>query len=125
MKKGSHNEGVVYHAGFPNAAEDQRAGGLSLDALVVRHRVSTFFWKLEESIDEFGWQASSIVVVDRSLAPHEGDTIVAVLDESFVVRRFHLKNGVPILLKPDRTEDVSDEQILWGVITYVVHGVRR
>ena len=125
MKKGSQDEGVVYHAGFPNAAEDQRAGGLSLDALVVQHRASTFFWKIEEAIAELGWVAGSIVVVDRALVPHEGDSVVVVLDAVFVVRRYHSKEGGPVLLKLDGTEETGTEHILWGVITYVLQGLRH
>lgn len=125
MKKRSQDEGVVYHAGFPNAAEDQRAGGLSLDALVVQHRASTFFWKLEAAIVERGWSAGSIVVVDRALMPHEGDSVVVVVDNAFTVRQYHTSDAGPTLLKPDGSVETSDGLILWGVVTYIVQGMRH
>lgn len=125
MKKGSQSEGVVYHAGFPNAAEDQRVGGLSLDALVVQHRASTFFWKLDESIGELGWGIGSIVVVDRALSPREGDKVVVVLDEEFKIRVFHKVGSISTLLQLDGTPETGTEHVLWGVITYVVQGVRH
>lgn len=125
MKKGNQDGGVVYHAGFPNAAEDQQAGGLSLDALVVQHRASTFFWKLDEPIDELGWVSGTIIVVDRALSPHEGARVVVVVDAVFVVRIFHMQGVLPSLLKPDRTEETSDECVLWGVITYVLQGMKH
>ena len=53
MSKGSIDDGVVFHAGFPNAAEDERFGSLSLDTLVVKHRASTFFWRLEVEVPEY------------------------------------------------------------------------
>lgn len=111
MSKGHIGDAVVYHAGFPNAAEDQAEGGLSLDALVVQHRASTYFWRLEHTIDETGWPTGSIVVVDRAVAPRTGDHVVAVLDDAFAVRRFRA--------------DMPAATVIWGVVTYVLQDVRH
>ena len=67
MKKGSSADGLVFHAGFPNAGEDQAEQRLSLDAVVFRHRLSTYLWQLEEDMPELGWRAGSTVVVNRAL----------------------------------------------------------
>lgn len=125
MKKGSLQDGLVYHAGFPNAAEDQRIAALSLDSLVVQHRASTFYWRLEEAIEELHWPAGTIVVVDRALAPHHNDRVVAVVDESFVVRLYEKReSGGPRLLKPDGSHEDGASITLWGVVTYIVQGMR-
>lgn len=123
MNKGNQEDGVVYHAGFPNAAEDQRAGSLSLDALVIQHRASTFFWELESDITDLHWQAGSVVVVDRALSPRHGDTVVAIVDETFVVRVYHLKNKQPYLRAPDGSIE-NDIVTIWGIVTYIVQGMR-
>lgn len=125
MKKGSVGDGLVYHAGFPNAAEDQRIAALSLDSLVVQHRASTFFWRLEETISELHWLAGTIVVVDRALAPRHGDMVVAVIDEEFVVRSYQLRGTAPRLMRPDGSVEDGATIALWGVITYVVQEMRR
>lgn len=111
MTKGSIDEGVVYHAGFPNAAEDQSGGGLSLDALVVRRRASTFFWRLEAALPEFGWTAGTLLVVDRALTPRSGDVTIVVADGAFELMRH-------------RSKGLTTEYSLWGVVTYAVEQVR-
>lgn len=117
MKKGSISDGVVYHAGFPNAGEDQRFDSLSLDSLVFRHRASTYLWRLDGvGIPELGWHGGTIVVTDRALAPHERDLVVAVADNEFVVRRWH--HGQMTQL--DGRPEAATELALWGVITHTL-----
>jgi DNA polymerase V len=120
MRKGSVNDGLVFHAGFPNAGEDRIEQGLSLDALAFRHRASTYLWQLEDDIPELGWQAHSIVVVDRALEPQQNDLVVAVANEEFVVRKMHKRRLYDMLGRPEEAENVS----IWGVITYVLQGYR-
>ncbi len=115
MKKGTIEDGLVYHAGFPNAGEDQHGRALSIDALVVKHRASTYFWRLESDVPELHWQSGTIVVVDRALPVKEGRIIVAIVDEVFVICRYR-KEGFQLL---DGSR-VSDDTRLWGVVTYVV-----
>ena len=120
MKKGSTEDGVVFHAWFPNAGEDQAGGGMSLDAQVFRHRLSTYLWRLEQSIPEMGWLAGSVVVVDRALSPRQNDLVVAVADEDFVVRNLHHKRLYDLTGKPEEAEQVA----IWGVITHVLQEYR-
>lgn len=116
MSKGSADDGVVFHAGFPNAAEDEKFGSLSLDALAVRHRASTFFWKLDVEIEQLRWPKGSVLVVDRALDPKEGSIVVTVSDDDFYVCRFH-KNGFV------RFDGERIDGTLWGVVTYCVQKV--
>lgn len=120
MKKGSTEDGVVFHAGFPNAGEDQAGGGMSLDAHVFRHRLSTYLWRLEQTIPEMGWQEGSVVVVDRALSPRQNDLLVAVVDEEFVVRKLHQKKLYDLAGTLEQAEDV----VIWGVITHVLQEYR-
>ena len=120
MKKGSLEDGVVFHAGFPNAGEDQATESMSLDALVFRHRLSTFLWQLGQAIPEMGWQEGSVVVVDRALSPRQNDFVVAVVDEDFVVRKFHQKRLYDLTGRIEKSETVT----VWGVITHVLQEYR-
>ena len=120
MKKGSIDDGVVFHAGFPNAGEDQAYHAMSLDALVFRHRASTFLWRLEEAVPELGWQAGSIVVVDRALEPRQNDLVVAVVSDDFVIRKLHQRRLYSISGALDETETIA----VWGVITHALLGYR-
>lgn len=113
MNKGSVDDGVVFHAGFPNAAEDEKFGSLSLDRLVVRHRASTFFWRLETDVPELLWPSGSVLVVDRALNLSEGKLAVVVVEDTFLLCRFH-KTGFRRL-----SGEPVDGQ-LWGIVTYCV-----
>ena len=117
MKKGTVNDGLVYHAGFPNAAEDQRFDAMSLDQMVIRHRASTYLWRLDAAgVPELGWQGGSIVVVDRALSPRTNDLVVAVVDEDFVVRKYHPSR----LIRPDGSTETSEQLSIWGVVTHAL-----
>lgn len=116
MNKGSVEDGVVFHAGFPNAAEDQKFGSLSLDQLLVRHRPSTYFWVIENDVVELGWLKGDIAVVDRALSLGEGKIGVIVFDNEFILGRLHQKR----LERLDGLA-IKGEASLWGVVTYVIH----
>lgn len=118
-------DGIVFHAGFPNASEDADSLALSLDTLVVRHKASTFFWRLDSAgVPELGWEQGDIAVVDRSLIPKNQDWIVAVLHDEFVLRRL-VKVGPQVhFMKPNGENELS-QVIVWGVMTYIVHRLGR
>lgn len=121
MDKGSIGEGLVFHAGFPNAGEDG-LGSLSIDGLVVKRPASTFLWRLEApGIPELHWRTGDIVVVDRSLQPRNQDLVVAVVDSDFVVRRL---NGQS-LFRPDGQPESAEGVVLWGVVTHVIQAFRQ
>jgi DNA polymerase V len=120
MKKGNVDDGVVFHAGFPNAGEDQAHTTLSIDEIVFRHHASTFLWRLEQPIAEMGWQPGSLVVVDRALSPRQNDLVVAIVDEDFVVRKYHQKQLYS--LRGDL--EGSQSTVLWGIITHVLQEYR-
>lgn len=119
MTKGAISDGVVYHAGFPNAGEDQHLAGLSLDKLIIQHRASTFFWRLEEDIAEMGWHTDALLVVDRALPLRKNGIAVVIVDEAFMICR--VKNGtfMTIANKP-----LKGEVRFWGMVTYAIQEVR-
>lgn len=122
MKKGSVNDGLVYHAGFPNAGEDQRFDSLSLDQLVFKRRASTYLWRLDSrGLPELGWRPNAIVVCDRALQPRQQDVVVVVADNEFMVRRWQAGRPMPI---DGRSED-AQEIAFWGVVTHVLMEYRR
>ncbi len=119
MTKGSKSDGVVFHAGFPNAGEDHRFGSLSLDDLVVKHRSSTFFWRLEDGVEVMAWPVGSIVVVDRSLVPKQGSVVVLVLEGDFLLGKYH-QNKLWTLQGEAIESEVAQ---VWGVVTHVLQEV--
>ncbi len=120
MTKGSPSDGVVYHAGFPNSGEDQPGLGLSLDKLVVKHSASTYFWRLQTGVEAMGWAAGTILTVDRSLLPRQGDVVVAVVDENFKLCRVS-----PQGFRAFDGDFASNSSVaVWGVVTYALQELR-
>ena len=93
-------------------------GSLSLDALVVKHRASTYFWRLEHEVKELSWPAQTIVVVDRALEPSRARIAVVVCDDEFVLAR--MREGGFWSLEGERLLPQSQ---LWGVVSYVIQEV--
>jgi DNA polymerase V len=75
-------------AGFPSPAADHTEGNLDLVRLVVRHPAATFFMRVSgSSMTGAGIGDGDLLVVDRSLTPHEDDIVVAVIDGGFTCKR--------------------------------------
>jgi len=98
---------VGLHAGFPNAATTSGQGALSLDRLLIRSPSSTYFFRVRGH----HWQGEGIydgdiAIVDRSITPSEGSTVVWWTDvgELRIARWHH-----------------NMQQNTWGTITATIH----
>lgn len=120
MKKGRTDEGLVYHAGFPNAGEEASAKSLSLDALVVRHRASTYFWRLDQAVEQLHWPQGATLVVDRARPVRVGSIVVAVSEgEGFCLCRRRQSS----LERLDGAA-VTAVASVWGVVTHILYEVQ-
>lgn len=118
-------------AGFPNPADDARGLPLDLNELVVRHPVATFYLRVEgDSMTAAGIEPGDIVVVDKSLTPRSGDIVVAAVDGDFTLKQLKRNGQLAWLVaanpayKPIALHEALDAQ-LWGVVTFVLHQIRR
>ena len=117
-------------AGFPSPAADSVQQGLDLNQLVIEHPSATFFVRvIGYSMKDIGIYSGDILVVDRSLEPHNNDVVVAIIDGSFTVKRIHIANGKVELIAENsdyKKISVSDgmEPQVWGVVTHVIHKCR-
>ena len=113
--------------GFPSPAGDHLEKALSLEELIVRRPTSTFYVRAEgDAMKASGIFDGDILVVDRSLNPHNGAILIVSLDEEVIIRRF-VKKGKRIFLV---TGDVryapipineGTEWMVWGVATHLIH----
>lgn len=115
-------------AGFPSPAEEIREN-LDLIKLLVRHRASTFFFRVSGvSMIDSGMDEGDIIIVDRAVEPYNNCRAVCFIDGEYTVKRVEIcKNLVrlmpanehntsykPIDIKPD------DNFVVWGVVTWVI-----
>ena len=114
-------------AGFPSPADDHIEKNINLNQHLVRNPAATFFVRAAgNSMINAGIYEGDILVVDRSLEPHSGKIIIAVLNGELTVKRFH-KKGNQITLYPENSEyapipiTAETDFMVWGIVTSVVH----
>jgi len=127
----SYNPNAL-HAGFPSPAQNYMNGTIDLNRVLVRHRETTFFARVDgDSMKEAGIGNGDIVVIDKSLDAKDGDIVVAHLDGEFVLRSLQIdkKQKCAWLLpadsksKPTKITDGND-LVIWGVVTYTIKKTR-
>lgn len=116
-------------AGFPSPADDFKQQRLSLDQVLVKNKLSTFFARVSgQSMVGAGLDDNDLLVIDRSLEPEHNKIAVCFLDGEFTVKRLKVdKEGV--WLQPENpdypiikiTED--NNFIIWGIVTNVIKKV--
>ena len=114
-------------AGFPSPADDHLEDTLDLNTHLIHHQEATFFVKAQgDSMIGAGIHQGDILIVDKSLTPKSGKIVIAVVDGEFTVKHLHKYKG-NITLKAEIPEfkDIkirgTDELIIWGVVTSVIH----
>lgn len=116
-------------AGFPSPAQDYFDGRLDLNAHLIHDITSTYLVRVSgDSMQGAGISDGDELVVDRSLAPVDGNVVVAVLDGELTVKRLRLIGGVVRLAAenpdyPDIEIPELAELTIWGVVTRCLHHV--
>lgn len=116
-------------AGFPSPATDFEGSTLSMDKMLVKNPLATFYAKADgNSMMGAGIDDGDIMVIDRSLEPRDGKIAVCFIDGEFTVKRIKInKDGLYLMpenkaFQPIKvTED--NKVIVWGIVTYVVKEV--
>lgn len=117
-------------AGFPSPANDYIEANLDFNELLVNEAATTFVVRAEgESMLGAGIFPGDFLVVDRSLVARCEDIVIAALDGDFTVKRLKQKKGRFVLVPenpayPVIAVDESSELVIWGVVTFVLHGLR-
>ena len=113
MTDEGNSSGVSVHAGFPNPATDASLGGLDLNKLLVRHGVSTYFFRIEgEQWQDAGVFDGDVAIVDRALSPQSTDVVLWWNDPK---GEFSVSNY----------KKMAREATVWGVITSTIHQFRK
>ena len=102
------------------------AGDAEAQAKLAKIKVKSaqFTWEIkDEKID------GDLAVVDKELQAKDGDFVIAFVDGEFTIKEFRKDpTGDFGWLVPWNSQypkirvDASNEFIIWGVVTYVIHG---
>ena len=114
-------------AGFPSPAEDLHER-LDLIRLLVRHRASTFFFKVDGvSMVDAGMDEGDIIIVDRSVDPYNNCKAVCYIDGEYTVKRVEIGTDHARLMPANNNStykpiEVTPENdfLIWGVVTWVI-----
>ena len=114
-------------AGFPSPADDYIDIGIDLNEQLIQHPTSTFLLRVSgNSMTGAGIHNDDLLVVDRSLNPHPGHIVIAVLDGAFTLKRLVLKDGT-LYLQAENPHYPSidlrqyDNVQIWGVAVHSIH----
>lgn len=122
-------------AGFTSPADDHVDRTLDLNAHCVQNPASTYLAEIEgDSLVDLGIFPGDIAVVDRSVEPDDGDVVVAALNGELVAKvlRVRGRNGsrrVWLVAANEAYPPIEvlegHDLVIWGVVTNVIHRLRR
>lgn len=119
-------------AGFPSPAADYVEASIDLNLELVPHPSSTFFLRVQgDALAAAGVRHGDLLVVDRSVAPRAGSTVVVAHDGQLLLRRLEGRSPrwrlvaddpgvVPLALSGD-----DPHLLIWGVVIHAVHHLHR
>lgn len=119
--------GMSVSAGFPSPADDFIDTKLDLNDYLVQHPAATFFVRVSgNSMIKAGIFSEDILIVDRSLDPHNGSIVIAALNGELTVKRLKIDKKRIYLMPANPNyksiEVTEDEDFrVWGVVTSVIH----
>lgn len=130
----SKQSGAVYldtgiSAGFPSPAEDFKEERLSLDNILVKNKLATFYARVSgQSMVDAGLDDNDLLVIDRSLEPAHNKIAVCFLDGEFTVKRLRVeKDGVWLQPENENYEPIKiteeNDFVIWGIVTNVIKKV--
>lgn len=130
----SNQSGAVYldtgiSAGFPSPAEDFKEERLSLDNILVKNKLATFYARVSgQSMVGAGLDDNDLLVIDRSLEPAHNKIAVCFLDSEFTVKRLRVeKDGVWLQPENENYEPIKiteeNDFVIWGIVTNVIKKV--
>jgi len=130
----SQDSGTIYFdtgisAGFPSPAEDFKQERLSLDGILVKNKLSTFYARVSgQSMVDAGLDDNDLLVIDRSLEPAHNKIAVCFLDGEFTVKRLKVDKD-EVWLQPENPDypiiKITEENdfVIWGIVTNVIKKV--
>ncbi|RYY38610.1 MAG: LexA family transcriptional regulator [Chitinophagaceae bacterium] len=101
---------------------------IDLNEQLIRNKASTYYLRVHsDAMSGAGIRKGDVLIVDRALQAESGKVIIASVNGELLIRRLELQNHKARLvpasnLSPIAVEHFS-EQMVWGVVTYVIHSM--
>lgn len=118
-------------AGFPSPADDYLDAPIDLSRTLIQNAPATFIMTVAgNSAVDVGIFDGSLITVDRSLVPRDGDAVVVDVNGERSIKIFRLSGGRSSLAYgnrsyPDYDPGPDAEIDIFGVVTNAVRRFRR
>ena len=117
-------------AGFPSPAENYVEEKLNLNSYLIKNKESSFFVRVSgDSMINVGIFDNDILIVDRSLDPKRQSIVIVSIDGELVIKKLVKDQSKNYYLKSENSNypniklNSNRDTIIWGVVTYVIHGL--
>ncbi len=116
-------------AGFPSPAQGEYADTIDLNRALITNPAATFCARvIGNSMVDAGINEGDLLIIDRSITPHDGCIAVCFIDGDFTVKHLAVRDD-GIYLKPAndgypelKVMECSDFQV-WGVVSHIIKKV--
>ena len=113
-------------AGFPSPAQGEYADTIDLNRALITNPAATFCARvIGNSMVDAGINEGDLLIIDRSITPHDGCIAVCFIDGDFTVKRLAVRDD-GVYLQPANASfpeikvfEDSDFQV-WGVVSHIV-----
>ena len=113
-------------AGFPSPAQGEYADTIDLNRALITNPAATFCARvIGNSMVDAGINEGDLLIIDRSITPHDGCIAVCFIDGDFTVKRLAVRDD-GVYLQPANANfpeikvfEDSDFQV-WGVVVWTI-----
>lgn len=110
----------LIRAGFPSPAFDYVEKELDLNEYLIKHPSSTFLARVTgDSMIKANLKEGDILIIDKAKEPKGGDTVVAVIEGEFTVKKLLIEKGRYYLVPENdnyKPIEVTADTEIWGVV---------
>ena len=107
-------------AGFPSPAEEELADTMSLDEYLISNPQATYLLNVDgDSMIDAGIHPGDLVLVQKNLAPKNGDIVVAQVDGDWTLKYFEKKDRAVSLRAANKKYPLifpKQELVIAGVV---------
>ena len=118
-------------AGFPSPAQGSFADSVDLNHELINNPAATFCARvIGDSMIDSGINEGDMLIIDRSIEPHDGDIAVCFIDGDFTVKRILIKDDEMSLVPANRRYPVirvpkESNFVVWGVVSHIIKKLNR
>lgn len=116
-------------AGFPSPVQGEYADSIDLNKALITNPAATFCARvMGDSMVDAGIHEGDLLIIDRSIKPHDGCVAVCFVDGEFTVKRLTVRDDGVFLTPanaayPELPVNEDNNFMVWGVVSHIIKRV--